>query len=55
MSRLYNYCLLRWTQGAWTETELTIAVSKGYITEDEKAEIMTYPQQDYNSLSPSAQ
>jgi hypothetical protein len=44
-SRLYDYCLLRWTSGAWTETQLTNAVTKGYITEEEKAEIMATPQQ----------
>jgi hypothetical protein len=50
-SRLYGYCLMRWEQGAWTEVELTTAVSKGYITEVEKAEIMTHPQADYSALS----
>ncbi|MGN7472312.1 XkdX family protein [Brevibacillus sp. SAFN-007a] len=44
-SRLYSYCLMRWESGAWTETELTTAVTKGYITEDEKTEIMVQPQQ----------
>lgn len=50
-SRLYGYCLMRWQQGAWTEAELTTSVSKGYITEEEKAEIMTHPQGDYSTLN----
>ncbi|MED4570303.1 XkdX family protein [Brevibacillus agri] len=44
-SRLYSYCSMRWEAGAWTEAELTTAVTKGYITEDEKTEIMAQPQQ----------
>ncbi|WP_198159888.1 hypothetical protein [Brevibacillus parabrevis] len=44
-SKLYSYCAMRWEQGAWGEPELTTAVSKSYITEDEKTEIMNQPQQ----------
>lgn len=44
-SRLYTYCLMRWEDGAWREEQLTTAVSKTYITESEKNEIMTQPQQ----------
>ncbi|WP_156110379.1 XkdX family protein [Brevibacillus thermoruber] len=39
-SKLYSYCLMRWESGAWGEAELTTAVSKGYITEEEKQQIM---------------
>ncbi|GEC88580.1 MULTISPECIES: XkdX family protein [Brevibacillus] len=39
-SKLYSYCAMRWESGAWTEAELTTAVTKGYITEGEKQEIM---------------
>ncbi|MDN4093588.1 XkdX family protein [Brevibacillus agri] len=44
-SRLYEYCLMRWQSGAWGEEQLTNAVQKGYITEEEKQDIMTHPQQ----------
>lgn len=44
-SKLYPYCAMRWESGAWTETELTTAVVKNYITEPEKTEIMAQPQQ----------
>ncbi|MED1945841.1 MULTISPECIES: hypothetical protein [Brevibacillus] len=44
-SKLYNYCLMRWEDGAWTEVELTIAVTKKHITEPEKTQIMTQPHQ----------
>lgn len=44
-SRLYSYCLMRWESGAWGEEQLTTSVEKGYITEEEKQEIMTHPQQ----------
>lgn len=44
-SPLYAYCLGRWIEGAWDEEKLELAVSKGYITPEEKAEIMTHPQQ----------
>lgn len=44
-SKLYPYCAMRWEIGEWTETELTTAVSKTYITEPEKADIMAQPQQ----------
>ncbi|SFI89519.1 XkdX family protein [Brevibacillus centrosporus] len=39
-SKLYSYCAMRWNAGVWTEAELTTAVAKGYITEEEKQEIM---------------
>lgn len=42
-SRLYEYCLMRWKSGAWTEEQLTNAVAKGYITEEEKQQIMSTP------------
>lgn len=42
-SRLYAYCLMRWMDGAWGEEQLTTAVTKGYITETEKQEIMETP------------
>lgn len=42
-SRLYPYCLMRWLDNAWHEDQLTTAVTKNYITEDEKAEIMSTP------------
>ncbi|CAJ1001044.1 XkdX family protein [Brevibacillus aydinogluensis] len=44
-SKLYSYCLMRWQSGAWGEDQLTTAVQKGYITENEKTEIITNPQQ----------
>lgn len=50
-STLYEYCLMRWESGAWGEAELTLAVSKGYITEAEKQEIMTHEQYPYNSAT----
>lgn len=45
VSKLYSYCLMRWESGAWGEEQLTTAVSKTYITEDEKTVIMAQPQQ----------
>lgn len=44
-SRLYSYCLMRWESGYWSEVQLTAAVTKTYITELEKKEIMAQPQQ----------
>lgn len=44
LSPLYGYCLMRWETGAWREVQLTTAVSKTYITESEKTEIMGHPQ-----------
>ncbi|MDR9504781.1 XkdX family protein [Brevibacillus agri] len=44
-SRLYPYCLMRWESGAWGDEQLTTAVTKGYITGEEKTEIMAQPQQ----------
>ncbi|WP_185923392.1 hypothetical protein [Brevibacillus brevis] len=44
-SKLYSYCKLRWEHGAWGEPELTTAVTKNYITEPEKTQIMAQPQQ----------
>jgi hypothetical protein len=44
-SKLYSYCLMRWQCGAWGEDQLTTAVQKGYINEEEKSEIMTHQQQ----------
>lgn len=48
-SRLYDYCKMRWTSGAWTVEggQMETAVIKGYITEAEKEEIMTFPQTGY--------
>lgn len=43
-SRLYPYCLMRWESGAWGADQLTAAVTKNYITEEEKTEIMAQPQ-----------
>ncbi|MBY0052994.1 XkdX family protein [Brevibacillus agri] len=44
-SRLYPYCLMRWETGAWGEEQLNTAVTKNYITEEEKTAIMAQPQQ----------
>ncbi|MED2006682.1 XkdX family protein [Brevibacillus borstelensis] len=44
-SKLYPYCLMRWELGAWSEEQLTTAVLKKLITEEEKTEIMTQQQQ----------
>lgn len=46
-SRLYDYCKMRWTSGAWTVEQMELAVTKGYITEVEKEEIMAQPQTGY--------
>jgi hypothetical protein len=34
---------MRWQDGAWGEAQLETAVAKGYITEEEKQEIMETP------------
>lgn len=39
-SKLYSYCLMRWESGAWAEEQLSLAVQKNYINEEEKQEIM---------------
>lgn len=43
-SRLFNYFLMCWINGTVTEAQLETAVSKGYITEQEKQDIMATPQ-----------
>lgn len=39
-SRLYNYFYTGYKSGTISEEQLTVAVSKNYITEDEKNQIM---------------
>lgn len=43
-SKLYNYFLTGWINHTQTETSLTNAVAKGYLTEEEKATILATPQ-----------
>lgn len=42
-SRLYNYFLTGWVNGTVNEENLTNAVAKGYITEEEKQTILATP------------
>jgi len=42
-SRLFNYFLMCWVSGTVNEEQLTNAVAKGYITEQEKQDIMATP------------
>lgn len=46
-SRLYDYCKMRWTSGAWGPDQMATAVTKGYITQAESDEIMAFPQTGY--------
>lgn len=43
MSRLYPYFLSCWLNYTVTEQQLESAVAKGYITEEEKNEIIATP------------
>jgi hypothetical protein len=47
-SRLYDYCKMRWTSGAWGPEQMSTAVTKGYITQAESDEIMALPQTGYS-------
>ncbi|OPX87009.1 MAG: hypothetical protein A4E53_02664 [Pelotomaculum sp. PtaB.Bin104] len=42
-SKLFNYFLMCWINGTVTEAQLTTAVSKGYLTEEEKTSILATP------------
>lgn len=42
-SRLFNYFLMCWVCGTVTEQQLETAVVKGYITEEEKQNILATP------------
>ncbi|WPS86885.1 hypothetical protein SMD22_20650 [Brevibacillus halotolerans] len=44
MNKLYFYCMMRWESGEWGEEELSIAVSKGHITKNEKENIISTQQ-----------
>lgn len=45
-SKLYNYFVSCWRfNSSFTEQNLTNAVTKGYITEAEKAEILAIPRE----------
>lgn len=43
-SRLFNYFLMCWINDTVTEAQLTAAVSKGYLTGQEKQDIMATPE-----------
>lgn len=46
MSRLYNYFVTCWLYNpSFTEVNLTNAVTKGLITEEEKAQILLVPRE----------
>lgn len=46
MSRLYNYFVTCWKYNpSFTETNLDNAVTKGLITEEEKAQIILIPRE----------
>ncbi|QQE75734.1 XkdX family protein [Brevibacillus composti] len=42
-SRLFNYFLMCWINGTVTEQQLETAVAKGYITQEEKENILATP------------
>jgi hypothetical protein len=42
-SRLFNYFLMCWGCGTVTEQQLETAVTKGYITQNEKKDIVAIP------------
>lgn len=42
-SRLFNYFLMCWINSTVTEAQLTTAVSKGYLTDQERQDIVATP------------